>query len=126
MKKFSCLLLGMVFLLSTGCAPLVIGGGAGAAGVVWYKGKLEDTISAPLPAVHEAFVAGLNDLKLEVLKNKSDSLEGKIEARLANNETVWINLRSLNASTTKATIRVGVFGDKEHSRRILEAARAHL
>jgi len=124
--KFIYLLVLGAFFFCAGCAPLVIGAGAGTAGAIWYKGKLEDTIAAPLPAVHEAFVAGLNDLKIEPLKNKSDALQGKIEAKLANNETLWISLKSLNSSTTKATVRVGVFGDKEHSQRILEAARRHL
>jgi hypothetical protein len=126
MKKFSCLFILIAFLLSAGCAPLVIGGGAGAAGVIWYKGKLEDTIAAPLPKVHEAFVAGLKDLNIEITKDRSDALEGKIEAKLASNEKVWINLTAPNVSTTKATIRVGYLGDKEHSQRILEAARTHL
>lgn len=125
-RKVSFYVLMLAALISTGCAALVVGAGAGAAGALWYNGKLKDTISAPVPKVYEAMTAGMKDLKIEITGSKADSLEGHVYGRLANGDKVLIDLRSLNSSTTGATIRVGVFGNKELSQRILAAARKHL
>lgn len=124
-KALICLVI-ISGLLSAGCAAFVVGAGAGAVGAVWYGGKLEDTISSPLPKVHEAMVAGLGSLKVSIEENRADSLEGVIKGKLASGDKVSVSLRSLNAGATKVTIRVGIIGDKDHSYRILRAARERL
>lgn len=126
MKRGLMVLLVIACLGASGCVALVVGGAAGAAGAVWYEGALEDTISKPVPVVQNAMLAGLKDLNIAVRDAKADSLEGHIDARLANGEKVSIKLSSVNDDTTKLTIRVGVMGDKSVSERILKAARDHM
>ncbi len=124
-KSFAAVVL-IASLLASGCVPLVIGAGAGAAGMTWYRGKLEDNLAVPIQKAHAAFMAGLKDLKIQVDEDKADNLVGHIVGRLASGDPVNIDFKSISSNTTQVTIRVGLFGNKEYAERILEAARAYL
>ncbi len=128
MRKLSyiCSLLIVVFMFSAGCAALVIGAGAGGAGVVWVKGKLEEVISLPVPRVHSAVRKGLSDLKISITEDKGDSLTAEVNGLLADGTKVWIDVDTVSASASKLTIRVGYLGDKTLSLRIRDAVKKHL
>jgi hypothetical protein len=115
-----------ICLLASGCIAFVAGGAAVGAGIVWYKGKLHDTVSAPLPRVHEAVRAGLGDLGIKPKEDKGDALTAELKAKLGDDREVWIDLKAETPTITKISIRVGLFGDEDFSRRILSAARKHL
>jgi len=112
----------------SGCGgvALVAGGAATAGAVVWVKGKLEQELSEPLPRVYSATLAALKQFELPIQQAKKDQLVAKVESQLADGKRVWIDIRSLAESSTKITIRIGVFGDQSKSRRLLEAIRRKL
>lgn len=112
----------------SGCtgAALLAGGAAGAGAVVWVKGKLEYEFSAPLPKVYTATLAALKEFELPIQEEKKDKLVARVESQLADGKRVWIDIRSLTESSSKITIRIGMFGDRSRSRRLLEAIRRHL
>jgi hypothetical protein len=114
------------YIFSAGCAALVVGAGAGAAGVIWYKGKLQETVSYSVPRVHEAAKAGLGDLNINITEDRSDDLTSEVRGVLADGKKVWIDAESTGSSTTKLTIRVGMLGDKAFSLRIRDAIKSHL
>jgi hypothetical protein len=118
----------MLYFFNVGCTALLIGAGAvaGGAGVIWYKGKLQDTIPAPVSRVHQAVKAGLKDLKINITEDRADSLTAKVRAVLADGKKVWIDAESTSPSITKLTIRVGYLGDRAFSERILAAIKRHL
>lgn len=119
-------LLLVLYLFNSGCAALLVGAGAGGAGVVWYKGKIEETIPASVPRVHRAVKAGLRDLKINITEDRSDNLTSEVRGVLADGKKVWIDAESTTPSTTKLTIRVGYLGDKTLSLRIRDAIKRHL
>ena len=121
------LVLGLAIQIS-GCtgAALLAGGAAGAASVVYVKGKLHEQFSAPLNKVHEATLASLKEFELPVKEDKKDKLTAKVRSQLADGDLVWIDMHSLAESSTRITIRVGIFGDESRSRRLLERIRSHL
>jgi hypothetical protein len=125
-KRLYVHVLVMLYILNSGCAALVVGAGAGAAGVIWYEGKLEETVATPVPNVHQAVEAGLKDLNITITEDKYDGLTAKVRGVLADGKKVWIDAESVSASTTKITIRVGVLGDKDFSLRIRDAIKRHL
>lgn len=129
MKKQLCIYpLIVLFFFTTGCAAVLIGAGvaAGGAGVVWYKGKLEQTLSATVPRVHAAVKAGLSDLNISIKEERHDNLISKVRGELADGTKVWIDAASTSASTTTITVRVGYMGDKTFSLRILDSIKKHL
>ena len=127
LKKRLCIcVLLMICLFNSGCAALLVGAGAGTAGAIWYNGKLQETVSAPVPHVHQATRSGLRDLNIKITEDKSDNLTAEVEGVLSDDRKVSISAESINSSTTKLTIRVGVFGDKDFSQRISDAIKKYL
>ncbi len=116
----------VLYLFNSGCVALLVGAGAGGAGVVWYKGKLQEIIPASVPRVHRAVKAGLRDLKINITEDRSDNLTSEVRGVLADGKKVWIDAESTTSSTTKLTIRVGYLGDKTLSLRIRDAIKRHL
>ena len=118
----------LLFIFNAGCAAVLVGAGAaaGGAGVIWYKGKLEETIPASVPRVHQAVKAGLSDLKIHITEDRSDNLTVEVNGILADGKKVWIDAVSTSPTTTKLTIRVGYLGDKALSLRIRDAIKKHL
>ena len=109
-----------------GRAGLGMMAGAGAAGIVWHKGKLQEILSFPVPRVHLALRAGLKDMGIDVTEDRHDNLTAEVRAELADGRKVWVDVESTGTTTSKLTIRVGVLGDKDFSLRIRDAIKQHL
>ena len=116
----------ILYLLNSGCVALVVGAGAGAAGVIWHEGKLQETVEDSVPHVHQAIKAGLRDLNITITEDKSDNLTAAVRGILADGTKVWVDAESTGSSTAKLTIRVGILGDKPFSLRIRDAIKSHL
>lgn len=114
-------------MLNAGCVgALLVGAAGGAAGTVYVMGQLKDEIHAPVPKVRKAAVAGLKGMGLPILVDKGDKLTATIESQFSDDKHVWITIESKNDSVSHISIRVGMLGDEQRSRRILEALRRHL
>ena len=121
-------LLLVIAIQLSGCsaAVLVAGGAAGAGGIVWVKGKLKEQLDSPLTKVHEATITVLKAFELRVEKDMKDKLAAKVESRFADGKRLWIDIRSISESLTEISIRIGVFGNKARSERILRKIREYL
>ena len=108
-----------------GCAVLVAGA-AGGGTVLWIKGKLQEEINASATQVHRATIAALRELELPILKNKKDKLTAVVDSRFADNKGVHITIKSLTASSSKISIRVGIVGNKGRSQKILKVIHSNL
>src|SRR5215475_3315641 len=84
-----CVFLG---LFCSGCLALAVGAAGGAAGAVYVMGKLKDEVDHPMPVVHEATVAALNDLELKLSEDKVDKLSAHMESEFSDDAHVWIDL----------------------------------
>ena len=116
----------LLSMLLAGCAALLLGGAAGAGGVVYVKGKLNEDINASASQVHDAAVAALKELKLPIIEDTHDNLSAKMKSRFADGTEVWIDIASLSTEASQITIRVGVVGDEYRSRQILDAVHRNL
>ena len=117
----------MLFALQlTGCAALLVGGAAGAGSVVYVKGQLKEDMAASVPVVHDASISALKELNLPIIEDAHDKLSAKITSRFADGNDVWIEIESVTAESSKITIRVGVMGDEQKSRQILDVIHKHL
>jgi len=122
MRKMLGLVLGAGLLLQTGCAVLLIGGGAaaGIGGYAFVKGELKSTESAPLDRVWTATLAAMEELKFPVTTQDKDALTAHLVARTAQDKKIHIRLKALSDNSTEIRIRVGTFGDEALSLLILE------
>lgn len=109
-------------LLQTGCAVLLIGGGAaaGIGGYVFVKGELKSTENAPMGRTWTAAMAAMQELKFPVIGQNKDALTAKLIARTAQDKKVNVRLKALGENSTEIKIRVGAFGDEALSLVILD------
>ena len=115
-----------IVMLLASCAAVVAGGALGAGAVVYEKGELDQNLGHPVPAVYDATMATLRDFKMPVLEDRHDALSAKVKSKLSSGEDVKINISSITASSSKIGIRVGLAGDKDKSRTILDRIDEHL
>ena len=126
--KHAVLLLALAIVIS-GCAEAVligVGAAGGAGAALWTKGKMVEELDASLSKAYTASVAALKDLELPVNKDVKGGLKAKIESQFPDGKYVLIGIRALTESSSKITVRVGAFGDKARSEKILGAIHQHL
>ena len=120
-KRIICILLLCTLPLGfSGCFALFLGAAAGASGVVWVKGRLQQNLDASMDKLHNASVAALKKLNLPVIMDRKDKSRSKIESEYSDGKHVWIQLDYLTKSATRITIRVGTLGDETRSREIMD------
>jgi ABC-type sugar transport system substrate-binding protein len=100
-----------------GCAIAAVGAAAGAT-YAWINGELKSTLNAPLPQVVTATKAALTDLELVGIETRTDKLQGKITAQMADGARVVIQVKAIDFKVTEIRIRVGRIGDKAVSEQI--------
>lgn len=108
----------------SGCL-LVAAGAAGVGTYAYVTGKLETTQEVPLDKAFEATKAGIKDLEFTLVEEKKDALYGEVRAKTADNTSVTVTLKPLTEKTTEFSIRVGVFGDEDRSRLIMDKIKTH-
>ncbi|MFH1360791.1 MAG: DUF3568 family protein [Candidatus Omnitrophota bacterium] len=122
MKGVIVLILGIQL---SGCA-LLLGAAAGAGGVVWAKGRLQEEINKPLDNLYKATLAGLKDMDLPITFDRKDDMSAKVESKFADGTNVWVDVEYVTDHSTRIVIRVGVLGDQTRSNKILEAIKQKL
>lgn len=112
-------------ILCSGCAALLIGGGAavGAGSVAYVNGELRSVESVSLDAAWKAVENAMKQLELAEVAREKDALRAKMKARGAGDKKVVVKLKKVLEQSTELRVRVGLFGDKVLSQAILEAVR---
>ncbi|MCW5548990.1 MAG: DUF3568 family protein [Opitutaceae bacterium] len=111
--------------LHTGCV-VVAAGAAGAGAVAYIRGELETTLEGKLDNVHKAANRAVGQLEFAKISDRKDAFSANLVARTAQDKKVDIVLTKTGDNLTKVQIRVGVFGDEELSRALLEKIKAAL
>jgi Protein of unknown function (DUF3568) len=111
--------------LSLACGCLVIAAGAAGAGTVAYvRGELDATVGSDYERVIDASNRALDQVQFVRISEKRDAFSAVIIARTAEDKKVEIRLTKEGDRLTKVQIRIGVFGNEERSRVILEKIQA--
>lgn len=127
LRQLSLGIMAVVFLTSaTGCVPLLIGAAAGAGGIAYVKGALVENIDETVEDIHQASLAALKDLGLFVTSDELNRHSVLINAEYEDGKKVVIKVDAITEYVSKITIRVGVVGDQEDSRLILNAIEKRL
>jgi len=115
----------VLMLVLTGCA-LLVGAGAGAAGMAYVGSALEATVTADPPTVEQAVNAAFDSLQIGKISSRSTPLDAQIVGTMATRTDVVVNAKIWKEGGSRISIRVGAFGDKAVSRRIYDEILKHL
>jgi hypothetical protein len=110
----------------SGCVGFMVGAAGCVAGAVYVTGKLTEEFGYELSAVYGAAVNAMKELELPLSEDRADRLSAHLESEFADRTHVRINLESLADSRTRVSIRVGLVGDEDRSRKILMTIKQHL
>ena len=108
-------------IFGSGCVPLLIGAAAGAGGIVYVKGALVHNIDESVEDIHKASLAALKDLNLFVTSDELNRHSAEIKAEYEDGKKINIKVDAITEYVSKVTVRVGMVGDQEDSRLILNA-----
>ncbi len=114
-----CLAFAMCIAVS-GCAAVVLGGAAAGGTYVYITGQAKQKFNADLGSTYKAALKACQDLNLTVKDNKKRLSDASIKA-LDVDKDVFIDLTYISTKVTEVTVRYGILGDEDASRRILSA-----
>jgi hypothetical protein len=125
----------MAALANGGCLAAALGGVAaagGVAGYAYYKGGLAQEFNGDLDTSWAATKASLQELGLPVSVEKREKAGGSIDSRTGDGQAIRISFTSITpripaeGPRTDISVRVGLFGDRATSDRILAQLSAHM
>jgi hypothetical protein len=122
------LTLGAGIVLESGCAAVLVGGGAaaGAGGYAYMSGQLKSTEGASMDRVWEASQKAMKELGYVPATQRRDGFKAQLVARTVDDKKINLYLKRLSDNSTEIRIRVGVFGSESLSRLILEKTEKEL
>jgi hypothetical protein len=118
-------LLGIISLINSGCAAVLLGGGAaaGAGTILYVKGELRSTEEVSLDTAWIATQAAIKDMEFVTGTAEKDAVSARLIAYTSDSREIKITLKTQSDKLTEIGIRVGTFGDESLSRLILENIR---
>ncbi|MFW5499262.1 MULTISPECIES: DUF3568 domain-containing protein [unclassified Maridesulfovibrio] len=114
-----CLAFALCIAVS-GCAAVVLGGAAAGGTYVYITGQAKQKFNADLGSTYRAALKACQDLNLTVKDSKKRLSDASIKA-LDVDKDVFIDLTYVSTKVTEVTVRYGILGDEDASRRILSA-----
>jgi len=129
MRRSLWVLVGLALCVGHGgCVTTTVGGGPSVtAGTYSYITRdLEIIYGIPLADVWPRALAAVESLQLHIDRQYIDGLGGEIESRRADGTHVRVQLTPKGGHSTSIRVRVGAFGDREHSQRVHRAIRQQL
>lgn len=103
-----------------GCVALLAGAAGGAGTAVWLSNKLTQDVNAPAARVVNAAKASLKKMKLNVDKETTTEDVTQIISEYTDGKKVWVDVHQVTEKSSRLEIRVGVVGDEEPARKILD------
>lgn len=114
-------------IAAAGWSGCVVAAAAAAAGAVAYvKADLNATLGENVPTVARATKQAITDLRFFELANKQDAVTAEFVVRNAKDERITIKLTKSGERLTKIKIHVGILGNEELSRAILDEIEKNL
>lgn len=119
-------LLLLCLLMSAGCAPAIIAGGAavGVGSAAFLHGELTSEEKVSFDAAWNATLKATEDLGYTITSRENGEFWGELIARDSGGKKLTVKLRSPDDTRTEIKIRVGFFGDESLSMRILDEIRS--
>lgn len=126
-KKMTGCLVGCLLIFQMNGCVAVLGAAAGGAGTAtWLGGKLTERTMSSMERTQKAARLALRDLHMDIsketIKDNIIQFVGETEAQ----RPFWVDITPISRKETRVDVRVGVPGDKEISRQVLDRILSHL
>jgi Protein of unknown function (DUF3568) len=138
-NRIGTVLIGLLLLTNTGClAGIILGAGAAAAGgaaagYYWVQGRMYRDYPSDFTQSHAAVQAAMAENHLPLLSQEHPSAGAEVlETRTTDGSSVKIYLTTgasplpAEGAVTRIAVRVGVFGEENVSKRVLDQIGKHL
>ena len=119
-RKLFLVVFSVLFLINIyGCIPLLAGAAAGGGTATWLSGKLTQDVNASFDRTYNAAKSAIKSLGLVITKETKKADVGQIRSKYTDGDGVWIDVHPISASTSRVGVRVGVTGNGEAERKIM-------
>jgi hypothetical protein len=105
---------------------IVAAGAAGAGTVAYVRGELDATLGNPYSPVVDAAARAMTQLQFATVSESRDAFNAEIIARTSQDKKIDITLSRQGDDLTQLKIRIGLFGNEEESRAILDRIKSNL
>ncbi|RJP19674.1 MAG: DUF3568 family protein [Candidatus Omnitrophota bacterium] len=120
MKQFVSLIAVVCFcVIFSRCAGVLMAGGAAAGTVAYINGELKQFEAVGIDHLWLATQTASKAMELHTVESEKDALTARLQLKGANDQDIYINLKSMAVNRTEIRIRINVFGDEKSSQRIL-------
>ena len=93
---------------------------------IWYRGILERTFMATIARAHQASILAIKDLKLPVIEERVNEVNGRVESCTARDEPIVITLEDLGGTHTRIKVRFGLAGDRDRAAALMNLIETRL
>lgn len=125
-KIWSMLIVGVVSAHLAGCVAVLAGAAGGAGTATWLGGKLTQQVNASYEKTRKATKSALAALKLTITKETIKEDIAQFVGDYTDGRSFWIDIRPVSATESRLDVRVGVPGDMDASRKVLDKILAYL
>jgi hypothetical protein len=114
--------------ITSGCFLVAVGaaGAAGAGTVAYVRGELNATLGNQYNPVVDASSRAVSQLQFAMVSETRDAFNAEIIARTAQDKKIDITVTKQGDDLTNIRIRIGMFGNEEESRAILDRIKLNL
>ena len=119
-KVMPFILIPLLAMGLSGCVALLAGTAGGVGTATWLSGKLSQEVKASFDRSIEGTKSALKSLRLEVTKQVKEDAVAQIKSKYSDGREIWIDVHKLTDSSCRIEVRVGIAGDKEAARKILD------
>ncbi|MCQ9207953.1 MAG: DUF3568 domain-containing protein [Omnitrophica bacterium] len=118
-KMFGLIFSALLLVNACGCAVLLVGAAGTAGTAIWLSGKLNQEVDASVDEASQASKAALEALNFQITKETLTSDFVQLKSNYTDGEIIWIDIRRISEAVSRIEVRVGVPGDKDSARRVL-------
>ncbi len=110
-----------IFSLATcGCVALLAGAAGGAGTAYWLSEKLTQDVNVSYTRVIQAVHNALDSLNLKINKETTSATVTQIISKYNTGEKIWIDIKPTTQAASRISVRVGIKGNKEAERKIMD------
>ena len=118
-RIFGLIFSALLLLNTCGCAVLLVGAAGTVGTAAWLSGKLSQEVDASLDKSLKATKSALKSLNLNITKETITRDIIQVMSNYMDGKTIWIDIRRVSDSVSRIEVRVGVPGEKETAREVL-------
>jgi Protein of unknown function (DUF3568) len=117
--RYGCVFVCLVLFALNGCAAVVAGGAAGGATYVYTEGWVARDYNVGIDRAYTAGLEAAKDMGMTVIEKSKKIASANIKMTKGGKD-YWIKMEETSKKRTTISVRAGLLGDKEASRKIHE------